>query len=57
MASTREGKNHKRSQFLGIALLILIYIYVVAEFTVARTRDVRRGLLQPLASAQRREVV
>jgi hypothetical protein len=57
MASMRGGKSHKRSQFLGIALLVLIYIYVVAEFTAARTKDVRRGLLQPLASAQRREVV
>lgn len=31
----------------GIALLILIYAYVVAEFTEARTTSVRRRLSQP----------
>jgi peptidoglycan/LPS O-acetylase OafA/YrhL len=33
---------------LGIALLMLTYAYVVAEFTEARTAEVRRRLLQPL---------
>jgi peptidoglycan/LPS O-acetylase OafA/YrhL len=32
---------------LGIALLMLAYAYVVAEFTEARTASVRRRLLQP----------
>jgi peptidoglycan/LPS O-acetylase OafA/YrhL len=32
---------------LGIALLMLTYAYVVAEFTEARTASVRRRLLQP----------
>jgi peptidoglycan/LPS O-acetylase OafA/YrhL len=32
---------------LGIALLMLIYAYVVAEFTEARTATVRRRLRQP----------
>ena len=31
---------------LGIALLMLIYAYIVAEFTEARTSIVRRRLLQ-----------
>ena len=34
---------------LGIALLMLIYAYIVAEFTEARTSIVRRRLLQPWA--------
>jgi peptidoglycan/LPS O-acetylase OafA/YrhL len=34
---------------LGIALLMLTYAFVVAEFTEARTAMVRRRLLQPLA--------
>jgi peptidoglycan/LPS O-acetylase OafA/YrhL len=32
---------------LGIALLTLVYAYVVGEFTEARTASVRRRLSQP----------
>jgi peptidoglycan/LPS O-acetylase OafA/YrhL len=35
---------------LGIALLMLIYAYIVAEFTEARTASVRRYLAQPWLS-------
>jgi len=35
---------------LGMALLMLTYALVVAEFTEARTASVRRRLLQPWMS-------
>jgi len=35
---------------LGMALLMLTYAFVVAEFTEARTASVRRRLLQPWMS-------
>jgi peptidoglycan/LPS O-acetylase OafA/YrhL len=35
---------------LGIALLMLVYAFVVAEFTEARTGSLRRLLLQPWMS-------
>jgi peptidoglycan/LPS O-acetylase OafA/YrhL len=37
---------------LGIALLMLTYAYGTAEFTEARTADVRRFLLRPRAPIQ-----
>jgi len=43
---------------LGIALLMLVYAFVVAEFTEARTASVRRRLLQPwIPRAKEKEVV
>ena len=43
---------------LGIALLMLTYAFVVAEFTEARTASVRRRLLQPwIPRAKEKEVV